>query len=383
MALTYITRGKIVLPHGVIENKALAFDSESGKICGIFDTVPSDAEIIDADGGYVAPGLIDIHIHGYLGEDISDASQDGIRKIAREIVKNGVTSFLPTTMTVEKERIIAALDAARALKEESKSWCGAEILGVHAEGPFINPAKKGAQSEDNILLPDADFILENSDIIKAVTLAPEMDKDHVCIKKLAAKSDLLVSMGHTDADFKEAISAVGDGINHATHLFNAMSGLNHRNPGAVGAALVSDKVTVELIADNFHVNPALYSLVAKLKVNKTLLITDSTRAAGMPDGEYELGGQAVTLRGIECRLKDGTIAGSVLKLNEAVRNVLFNTGLHIHEVFNMASLNPAMALGLGGRIGSLEADKDADIIITDGNLLVKRTVKKGKTIYKA
>ena len=383
MALTYVINGKIVLPDGVVCDKYLAFDEESGKICGLADKLPEDASVIDAKGNYIAPGLVDIHIHGYLGEDTSDAKPDGIRKMAYGVAQNGVTAFLPTTMTVEKEQIVAALNAVRSLKEESKSWGGAEILGVHAEGPFINPSKKGAQAEENILVPDADFIIENEDIIRIVTLAPEMDEGHKCIKKLAAESDVLVSMGHTDAKFEEAMSAAKDGVNHATHLFNAMSALAHRNPGVVGAALASDNVSAEIIADTFHINPGLYSIVAKVKGDKMVLITDCTRAGGMPDGEYDLGGQPIFLKGIECRLADGTIAGSVLKLNNAVRNVLEHTALPVHEVFNMASLNPAKAIKVDSRLGSLEEGKDADIIIADENINVIRTIKKGKTIYEA
>ena len=383
MALVYIINGKIVLPDSVVCGKVLAFDKDSGKIHGVEDAAPAGAEIIDAKGNYVAPGLIDIHIHGYLGEDTCDARPDGIRKMAYGVAKNGVTAFLPTTMTVAKPEIVAALDAVRSLKEESKGWDGAEILGVHAEGPFINPSKKGAQAEENILVPDADFIIEHADIIKSVTLAPEMDKDHQCIKRLAAESEVLVSMGHTDAKFEEAMLAARDGVNHATHLFNAMSALAHRNPGVVGAALASDNVSVEVIADTFHINPGLYQIIAKVKGDKMVLITDCTRAGGMPDGEYDLGGQPIFLKGIECRLADGTIAGSVLKLNSAVKNVLDHTDLPVYEVFKMASLNPAAAIRCDDRLGSLESGKDADIIITDENINVVRTIKKGRTIYEA
>ena len=383
MALKYIVGGKIVLPEAVVADKALAFDTESGKIVGLVDAAPAGADVIDAKGGYVAPGLVDVHIHGYLGEDTCDAKPEGIKKMAYGVAANGVTSFLPTTMTVAKDEIVAALDAVRSLKEESLTWDGAEILGVHAEGPFINPSKKGAQAEENILVPDADFILENADIIKSVTLAPEMDKDHACIKKLAADGRVLVSMGHTDATFEEAMSATRDGVNHATHLFNAMSALAHRNPGVVGAALASENVSVEVIADTFHINPGLYSIIAKVKGDKMVLITDCTRGGGMPDGEYTLGGQPIFLKGIECRLADGTIAGSVLKLNNAVKNVLDHTSLPVNEVFKMASLNPASAIHCDDRIGSLEAGKDADIIITDENINIVTTIKKGRTIYAA
>ena len=253
MALTYIVNGKVVTPDAVVYGKALAYDAETGKIVGLVDTAPEGAEVIDAKGNYVAPGLVDVHIHGYLGEDTSDAKADGIKKMAYGVAKNGVTSFLPTTMTVSMDEINAALNTVRSLKEQSKSWDGAEILGVHAEGPFINPSKKGAQAEENILAPDADFIINNADIITSVTLAPEMDKGHECIKKVAENTNVLISMGHTGADFDEAMQAARDGVNHATHLFNAMTPLAHRNPGVVGAALASKNVSVELIADTFHI----------------------------------------------------------------------------------------------------------------------------------
>ncbi len=383
MALTYITNGKIVLPDTVVLGKALAFDEESGKIESVVDAAPVGSKCIDAKGGYVAPGLVDLHIHGYLNEDVSDGNAEGLKKIAYGIAKNGVTAFLPTTMTVSKPEIVAALDTARSLKAESKSWDGAEIIGIHAEGPFINPGKKGAQAEENILPPDADFVLEHADIISSITIAPEMDKDHACIKRLAAESNILVSMGHTNADFDEAMSAARDGACHATHLFNAMSPLAHRNPGVVGAALASDNVSVEVIADTFHINPGLYGIIAKAKGDKMVLITDCVRAGGMPDGEYELGGQPIYLKGIECRLADGTIAGSVLRLNAAVKNVLDYTDLPVHEVFKMATLNAATAIHCADRIGSLENGKDADIIIADENINIIRTIKKGRTIYVA
>lgn len=383
MAMTYIINGKIVLPDAVITGKALAYDTESGKIVGVVDSVPAGATTVDAEGGYVAPGLVDIHIHGYLGEDTSDAKPEGIKKMAYGVAENGVTAFLPTTMTVSMPEINAALDAVRSLKEESKSWDGAEIIGVHAEGPFINPSKKGAQAESNILPPDADFVIKNADIITSITLAPEMDEGHKCIKTIAEKTNVLISMGHTGADFEEGMQAARDGVNHTTHLFNAMTPLAHRNPGIVGAALAADNVSVELIADTFHINPGLYSIIAKVKGRKMVLITDCTRAGGMPDGEYDLGGQPIFLKGIECRLADGTIAGSVLKLNSAVKNVLDHTDLPVNEVFNMASLNAAAAIHVDDRLGSLEAGKDADIIIADENINIKRTIKKGRTIYVA
>ncbi|MBR5515302.1 MAG: N-acetylglucosamine-6-phosphate deacetylase [Clostridia bacterium] len=376
-----IKGGIIVLPNCTVEGKAVLYDE---KIIGIVDEndIPADAEVISAKGCYVAPGLVDVHIHGYLNEDASDGKAEGVRKMAYGVVENGVTTFLPTTMTVSMDEINAALDICRSLKEESKSWKGAYIAGVNAEGPFINASKKGAQAEEHIKAPDADWVIANSDIIKLVTIAPETEGGYEAIKKIRENSDVRVSVGHTDATFEEAYKAFECGADHVTHLFNAQTALHHRKPGVVGAGLASDAYA-ELIADTFHVHPGLFSLVAKCKGDKLVLITDCTRAGGMPDGEYSLGGQPIFLKGIQCLLADGTIAGSVLKLNEAVKNVLDNTDLSVAEVVAAASLNPANSIGMGETKGSLEAGKDADIIIADMNFEIKKTIIQGEIRYEA
>ena len=199
-----ITNGKIILKDRIVEGKALLY---TDVIEGISDVVPAGAEVIDACGKYVAPGLIDLHIHGYLGKDVCDGDPESIRTIAGGIVQNGVTGFLPTTMTVDKKVIVKALEVCRALQEESKTWNGTTILGVHAEGPFINPKKKGAQAEEHILKPDAKFVKEYADIIKIITLAPEMDEDFAAIREIRRDTDVVVSMGHTDADYNTAMNA--------------------------------------------------------------------------------------------------------------------------------------------------------------------------------
>lgn len=376
-----IKGGIIVLPKSTVEGKAVLYDE---KIIGIVDEkdIPAEAEIICAEGCYVAPGLVDVHIHGYMNEDASDGKAEGVRKMAEGVVKNGVTTFLPTTMTVSMDEINAALDICRSLKEESKSWNGAYIAGVNAEGPFINASKKGAQAEEHIKTPDADWVIANSDIIKLVTIAPETEGGYEAIKKIRENSDVRVSVGHTDATFEEANKAFECGADHVTHLFNAQTALHHRKPGVVGAGLAGDAYA-ELIADTFHVHPGLFSLVAKCKGDKLVLITDCTRAGGMPDGEYSLGGQPIFLKGIQCLLADGTIAGSVLKLNEAVKNVLDNTDLSVAEVVSAASLNPANSIGMGDTKGSLEEGKDADIIIADKNFEIKKTIIQGEVRYEA
>ena len=377
-----IINGKIVLPDRIVEDAVLLFDA---KIEGIVpaNELPAAAETIDAAGKYVIPGLIDMHIHGYLGEDASDGSFDGIRTMAEGVAKNGVTSFLPTTMTVSYDELRAAFAQIRKGVEESKydTWQGAQILGVNAEGPFITPSKKGAQAGENIRPGDADFLKEYLDIILVFTIAPEMPGNMDCIREMAGKC--LISMGHTNATFDEAKAGIEAGVGHVTHLFNAQTALMHRDPGVVGAALTDDRVSTELIADAFHVNANLFPLVAKMKGDKLVLITDCTRAGGLADGEYTLGGQPIFVNGIECRLADGTIAGSVLRLNHAVRNLLKYTSLPVWEAVNAASLNPAKRIGADGVKGSLEKGKDADIVLCDEEFNICRTISRGRTIYSA
>ena len=375
-----IVNGKIILPDSIVEGRALLFDE---KIAGLSETVPEGAEIIDAKGRYVAPGLVDIHIHGYLGEDTSDGSVEGIRKMAEGIVKNGVTAWLPTTMTVSYDDLRRAFDAVRALMDKKNNPKGAQIMGVHAEGPFINPSKKGAQAVEYIRPADAPFLIENSDVIRIVTIAPEMPGALDCIREVTEKTSILVSMGHTAANYETAKAGIEAGVRHATHLFNAMTPLNHRDPGVVGASLADDRVSTELIADTFHISPDLFGLVAKVKGDNLILITDCTRAGGLEDGEYTLGGQPIFVKGIECRLADGTIAGSVLKLNNAVRNLLDYTDLPVWEAVNAASLNPARLIGVDDRKGSLETGKDADIAIVNENFDVLRTIVGGRSVYTA
>ena len=377
-----IINGKIILKDRIQEDCALLY---SNVIEGIVpqDNVPSDAEIIDAKGGYVSPGLIDLHIHGYLGKDVCDGEEESIRTISAGIVKNGVTGYLPTTMTVDMKVIKKALEVCRSLKEESKNWQGSEILGCHAEGPFISESKKGAQYAKYILKPDAAFVKEYSDIIKTITLAPETDEnDFAAIREICRDTDVVVSMGHTSADYDTAMKSVNAGVKHVTHLFNAMTPLAHRAPGVVTAALNSD-VSVELIVDIFHVDKCFYDLLWKVKQRKLCFITDCLPAGGLPYGEYTLGGAKIIYRDIVCRLEDGTVAGSVLHLNHGVWNVYKNSNIPLYECVNCASLNPATAIGIADRKGSLDIGKDADIVITDENFEVKKTIIRGETKYEA
>ncbi len=375
-----LRNGKLILENEILEGHALLFDE---KIVGIVpeSEIPGNTEVIDACGGYIAPGLIDLHIHGYLGRDVCDGSVESMKIISKGLLENGVTGYLPTTMTVEMSTIVSAIQACRTVKEGGEFY-GSQIFGVHAEGPFISASKKGAQDERFILKPDADFVLKHSDVIKIITLAPEEDEDFAAIREISEKSDVVISMGHTSADYKTAMASTKAGVRHATHLFNAMTPMTHRAPGVVGAALNSD-ASCELIVDTYHVDSALFDTVYKLKGRKMCIITDCLPAGGLPEGEYTLGGTPIVYKDNICRLMDGTIAGSVLRLNKGVWNVYKNSSIPLHECVNLASLNPATVIGLGDRKGSLAVGKDADIIVLDESFNLKKTIIGGTVRYEA
>ena len=380
-----IKNGKLILEDAVVSGKAVLY---TDKIVGIVDEneIPADATVIDAEGGYIAPGLIELHIHGYLGKDVCDASEESIRIISKGLLENGVTGYLPTTMTVDMEVIKGAIESVRGLMAESRTpeFDGTQILGVHAEGPFISESKKGAQDPRYILKPDADFVKENADVIRVITLAPEEDDaDFSQIKRITTETDVVVSMGHTSADYNTAVAGIKAGVRHATHLFNAMTPLTHRGPGVVGAALNSDDVSTELIVDTHHVNAALFDLVYKLKGRKLVAITDCLPAGGLPEGEYTLGGAKIIYKDDLCRLEDGTIAGSVLRLNKGVWNIYTNSQIPLNECVNCASLNPATTLGIQDKKGSIKEGKDADFVILDNEFNVKKTIIGGKVKYEA
>ena len=382
-----IINGRVILENGEAPGLAVLFDRKIRALCGreeALSLAEEGVEIIDADGAYVSPGLIDVHIHGYMGRDVSDGEMDGVRRMAAELVKNGVTAFLPTTMTVSWDLLEKVFGQLRLLKTESEraDFNGAQILGCHAEGPFINPVRKGAQDADNILPPDADRVLPYGDIIRMMTFAPEMPGAMAFTRRIARESRIVLSIGHTDAGFKTCMEAVGLGADHFTHTFNAMTPLHHRDPGTAGAALYSDAYA-ELIADTFHVDPALFSVMYKVKGDRLCLITDCLPAGGLADGEYTLGGRPFSLHGIQCRLPDGTIAGSVLKMNEAVRNLKTHASLAAWEAVRAGSLVPARSVRADGEKGSLKAGKDADIVLMDRDFNVLATFVRGRKVYDA
>lgn len=374
-----LVNGRIILKDKIVENKAVLFSDKIESIISS-DLIPENTEIIDVNGAYISPGFIDCHIHGYKGVDFCDGEESTVKTVAEELVKNGVTAFLPTTMTESIDTIEKAFSAIRKYKEKENPK-GAEVIGVHAEGPFISPDKKGAQDIKYILKPDSSFAEKNKDIIKIITLAPEEDEGFNEIRKIKENTDIVISIGHTNCDYETAKGSFKAGVSSATHLFNAMSPLNHRNPGAVGAVLDSD-IYSEIIADNIHVSSALYNILWKLKKRKLCIVTDCLSAGGLGKGEFLLGGQKIICDENLCRLSDGTIAGSVLNLNKGVFNVYKNSDIPLCECVNCASLNPATLLGISDKKGSVEKGKDADMAILDDEFNCLMTIKNGKIIYK-
>lgn len=371
-----IINGKIVTENKVIEDKILLFND---KIIGFCDHVDENVEIIDAKGLYVSPGLVDIHVHGSCNCDVMDKSLQSIKTIGNGIKENGVTSFLPTTMSMSKEDIYGALDTIR--ESMNIKYDGAQIIGAHLEGPFINSRYKGAQSNKFIQVPNFPFIKDYVDVIKIISYAPEVDENLNFTKDVKDKTDITLSIAHTNATYEEAKLAIKFGASNITHLFNAMTPLNHREMGVVGAALTSD-VYCEIICDNIHVNPELFQFVLNNKgKDKVILITDCMRAGCMPDGKYDLGGQDVFVKDGAARLGAGNLAGSILNLNKAVYNFMKNTNLPINEAINLASLNPAKSINMHNTKGSLEIDKDADIALFDEEMNCYMSISKGEIIF--
>lgn len=335
-------------------------------------------------GEYIVPGFIDIHCHGGNGYDTMDSTQDALEEISKFKAKNGCTGFLATTVTSSMKDTTKALKNVNGYKKKFPKE-GAEILGIHLEGPFINAKQKGAQREDLIMPPSIErvkkFISEAGGIIKIVTYAPELDTDFKFTSFLNSKG-IIPSVGHSFADYKIIISALKFGLKSSSHIFNQMKGIHHREPGTVGAILTEENLFAEIIADCVHVHPAIINLLIRAKgVDKIILITDAMRATGLQDGVYDLGGLEVMVKNNEARLESGNLAGSTLTMNNSIKNMVRKIGINIEESVRMASLNPARLLGLDKDRGSLTPGKRADIAVLDDNFQVICTIKKGKVIY--
>ena len=339
---------------------------------------PGVAGGADARGSYIIPGLIDVHTHGAMNEDASDGDPAGLMKMARYYAAGGVTSWCPTTMTLQEPELTRAMAAVRGYERPSD---GAKIAGVHLEGPFLSLKKCGAQNPDNLHVPDADMFHRLNEasggLVRLVTVAPEEPGAIPFIREVS--QTCTVSLGHTTADYDTAMAAYEAGASHATHTFNAMPPLNHREPGVVAAA--SDAgATVELITDGFHIHPAVIRLVHRLFAEKLVLISDSLRCAGMPDGDYELGGLPITLTGGVARLRgSSTLAGSSIHLMDGLRRaVLF--GVPLEAAVLAATLSPARAIRRDSEIGSLTPGLAADFVVLDRDLEVQAVYVDGERV---
>lgn len=374
--------GLIVLPNEIVNGHVILYEKDIWRI------VPRKqfragmcSEFIDANGGFVVPGFINEHIHGCAGADVMDDDDQALPTIQQALPATGVTSFAATTMTMEQDVMETSLKRIKAAKENYTG--GAQVLGAHLEGPFISPLYKGSQSEGHIQSPDFSWLEPYSDIIKIITLAPEQLKNKQFLKACKDKG-IVVSFGHSGASYEQAMDCMETvGNCHVTHLYNAMTPFRHREPGLVGAALLHKNACCELICDDLHVHPAAQKLAYQMKGrNGIILVTDSMRACLQGDGESSLGGQKVFVKNGEARLADGTLAASVAPMNEVVLHFLINSGASLPDVVAMATINPAKALGVYDRIGSLEEGKQADIVVLDSNdFHVKSTVVAGELVY--
>ncbi|MCR1974053.1 N-acetylglucosamine-6-phosphate deacetylase [Clostridium sporogenes] len=375
-----IVNGKIIVGNEILENKVLLFEK---KIIDILDRenvcLSKNDYIIDAKGLYISPGFIDVHIHGSGGKDAMDGEIESIKVISNTIAKRGVTSFLPTTMTMAKERIYKALDVIE--QAMNMDLGGAKVLGAHLEGPFINPKYKGAQKVDFIKNPSFDFIKGYENVIKIITLAPEKDENFKFLKYIKENTDIVLSIGHSDATYEQAMAAIDNGISRATHIFNAMTPLNHRKPGIIGAIMNTD-ISCELIADNIHVHKGAINVLTKIKgKDKIILITDSMRAGCMNNGIWELGGQKVIVKNGSARLEDNTLAGSILTLDNAIKNMKNNIDASLCEIISMVTINPAKDINIYDKKGSIEKGKDSDIVIFDKDINISMTIVEGNIVY--
>jgi N-acetylglucosamine-6-phosphate deacetylase len=383
---TLIKNANIITPYEIKKGSSLVI--ENGKISNIFNgeiyNEESYDKIIDGEGKYLSPGFIDLHNHGNFGHDAMEGTYESLDIMADFHIKKGVTSFLATTMTEEADKIKKAVkNIGEYVNDgENNRDVKAQVLGVYLEGPYFSMEKKGAQPPQYIKNPDLEEIKNlielSKNTIKIVALAPEIEGAKEAIKYLKEKG-ITISAGHTNGTFDEAKSGIDLGITQATHLYNGMRAYSHREPGVIGAVLTDERVACEMICDGIHLHVGAMDLAVKMKgKDGIILISDAMMATGLEDGKYELGGQDVYVKEGAARLEDGTLAGSTLTLNKAVYNMVHMVNIPLEDAVRMASLNPARAIGVDNKKGSIEIGKDADLIIFDDDLNILKAMVKGK-----
>lgn len=374
-----LTGGKIIMDDRILEGHDLLFTNRVLACLPEDRTAGIDAERIEVYGAYISPGFIDIHVNGACGADTMDATDESMDAFSKCLAGHGTTAFLPTSVTSSKERREAAVtNVERAMKRKMP---GASVLGLHLEGPWIDIAHKGAHPQEFIEeTPDADWVAKWSGVIRTVTFSPRRDPRHMFLKRLT-ELGIVPSLGHTDINFDEGLAAVAAGARSLTHLFNAQSGLHHREPGMIGVAFCSSAMC-ELITDGAHVRSELFEPLCRvIGTDRLMIVTDSMRAAGLPDGEYDFVDRRVTVKDGVPRLPDGTLAGSALTMNRGVLNVWRATGRPLPEIVKLASANPAKLHGLERSKGSLKPGCDADITCFDENLEIQLTFAGGELVY--
>ncbi len=358
-----IIHAKVFTEKGSFEEQEVCTDG--GKIAGS----SRDGEVLDGAGCYLIPGLIDLHFHGCAGADFCDGTRESIRTIARYEAAAGITTILPATMTLPEEDLIRICRTAAAYVEENKAHPdekAAAFAGIDLEGPFISMGRKGAQNGDYIRQPSAAFFRRlqeaSGGLIRILAVAPEVEGAGACIREL--KDEVVLSAAHTMASYAQASEAFAEGVRHVTHLYNAMTGLSHKDPGVVGAAADDPRVEAELICDGVHVHPVTVRQTFKMfGEERLIMISDSMEACGMPDGVYDLGGQQVRKKGNRAVLSDGTLAGSVTNLMDCLRTAVLEMGIPLKTALLCAAVNPAKSVGIYGQYGSISIGKAANMVL--------------------
>ena len=369
-----ITGGQVFDLHEGFVRRDVCFDGR------LLSNSSADGKTYDASGCYVIPGLTDLHFHGCMGKDFSDADPEGLEIMARYELSQGVTQICPAGMTLLEEQLTKVCQVAAAHRDANKP--GAELCGINLEGPFLSTAKKGAQKADWIHAPDVDMfrrlMAASKGLVKLVSIAPEEPGAMEFIE--AVEGEVTVSIAHTTADYDTAMEAFRLGARQVTHLFNAMPPFSHRAPGVVGAALDTPICNVELICDGVHIHPSVVRATFKMfGPKRVILVSDTMRAAGMPDGDYTLGGQPVKVKGKYATLADGTLAGSVTNLMNCMRTAV-SFGIPLEDAVWAAAVNPARAIGIFSRMGSLEPGKRANVVVLDQNLELKDVFFRGELV---
>ena len=369
-----ITGGQVFDLHEGFVRRDVCFDGR------LLSSSSADGKTYDASGCYVIPGLTDLHFHGCMGKDFSDADPEGLEIMAKYELSQGVTQICPAGMTLLEDQLTKVCQVAAAHRDANKP--GAELCGINLEGPFLSTAKKGAQKADWIHAPDVDMfrrlMATSKGLVKLVSIAPEEPGAMEFIE--AVEGEVTVSIAHTTADYDTAMEAFRLGARQVTHLFNAMPPFSHRAPGVVGAALDTPICNVELICDGVHIHPSVVRATFKMfGPKRVILVSDTMRAAGMPDGDYTLGGQPVKVKGKYATLADGTLAGSVTNLMNCMRTAV-SFGIPLEDAVWAAAVNPARAIGIFSRMGSLEPGKRANVVVLDQNLELKDVFFRGELV---